>query len=185
MSDREVRELLVEGARTVRAGEAIHRIENLGCPSGIAVQRQVSFYELSVYMHDQLLRDTDQMSMAHALEVRVPLIGRRVVEAVAGLGHRALAGAHYKALLRRILATYLPGESFRGPKQGFTLNWERLLAGQKWPPGAGTSRLFRQEGVALLWKQFRNQKSGFGPPFAVGAIESCGRALGLKPLLPC
>jgi hypothetical protein len=34
----------------------------------------ISYAEGRTYMHDVLLRDTDQMSMAHALEVRVPLL---------------------------------------------------------------------------------------------------------------
>ena len=36
-------------------------------------------------MHDVLLRDTDQMSMAHGLEVRVPLLDHRLVEYVMAL----------------------------------------------------------------------------------------------------
>ena len=128
MSDREVRELLIESANDAGSCRHLRRVESLGCPDDIAIQRQVSFFELSVYMHDQLLRDTDQMSMAHGLEVRVPLIGRQVVETVAGLGHGALSGNQPKALLRRILARYLPIEPFSKPKRGFTMNWEEILA---------------------------------------------------------
>ena len=36
--------------------------------------------ELETYTRDLLLRDTDQMSMAHALEVRVPFFDYRLVE---------------------------------------------------------------------------------------------------------
>jgi asparagine synthetase B (glutamine-hydrolysing) len=36
-------------------------------------------------MHDVLLRDTDQMSMAHALEVRVPLLDHTLVEYLMGV----------------------------------------------------------------------------------------------------
>ena len=39
---------------------------------------QISYAEARTYMHDVLLRDTDQMSMAHSLEVRVPLSGPQV-----------------------------------------------------------------------------------------------------------
>jgi asparagine synthetase B (glutamine-hydrolysing) len=88
----------------------------------------VSFYELSVYMHDQLLRDTDCMSMAHALEVRVPLIGRDVVEAVAALSVRALDGQRPKQLLRDIASRHLPAESLQLPKHGFTLDWVDILS---------------------------------------------------------
>jgi asparagine synthase (glutamine-hydrolysing) len=177
MSDREVGELLIESARSMHMHEHTRRIENLACPEGLALQRQVSFYELSVYMHDQLLRDTDQMSMAHALEVRVPLIGKRVVETVAGLGHGALGGDQSKALLRRILAEYLPEDSFRGAKQGFALNWDALLVAPRDSGRAPKSGLFREARVDRLWKQFRSHRTSFAPPFAVGAIESCVRDL--------
>ncbi len=36
--------------------------------------------ELSRYLHDTLLRDTDVFSMAHSIEVRVPFLDRRIVE---------------------------------------------------------------------------------------------------------
>ena len=49
------------------------------------VVNAVSRYELSGYMTNTLLRDTDQMSMAHALEVRVPFIDSAVVSFVLGL----------------------------------------------------------------------------------------------------
>ena len=39
-----------------------------------ALFARISFAEARTYMHDVLLRDTDQMSMAHGLEVRVPLL---------------------------------------------------------------------------------------------------------------
>lgn len=44
---------------------------------------QVSELELTRYMRNQLLRDSDVMSMAHGLELRVPLVDRVLVEKVA------------------------------------------------------------------------------------------------------
>jgi len=49
------------------------------------VLSSISYAESRTYMHDVLLRDTDQMSMAHGLEVRVPLLDHRLVEFVMGL----------------------------------------------------------------------------------------------------
>lgn len=44
--------------------------------------------ELRTYTHDQLLHDTDVMSMAHSLEVREPLLDMRLVEQVLRLPAR-------------------------------------------------------------------------------------------------
>jgi asparagine synthase (glutamine-hydrolysing) len=41
---------------------------------------RVSYLELRNYMLNTLLRDTDFMSMAHGLEVRVPLIDHKLIE---------------------------------------------------------------------------------------------------------
>jgi asparagine synthase (glutamine-hydrolysing) len=169
MSDREVGDLLIESTRAMRPWEHLRRIEALGCPEGLSIERQVSFYEISVYMHDQLLRDTDQMSMAHALEVRVPLIGRKVVEAVASLGHEALVGNLPKMVLRRVLARYLPSDQFQRPKQTFLLNWDRLLSNQPSPHAAS---FFRQASVVRLYQQFRRRKFSFGPILAMQALEA-------------
>src|SRR4029077_12693155 len=43
----------------------------------------LSLLELSLYLPNMLLRDTDQMSMAHALEVREPLLDHVLVETTA------------------------------------------------------------------------------------------------------
>ncbi|MCB0786567.1 MAG: hypothetical protein KDC02_20465, partial [Flavobacteriales bacterium] len=46
---------------------------------------QVSLGELATYLVNVLLRDTDQMSMAHALEVRVPFLDHELVSYVLGV----------------------------------------------------------------------------------------------------
>jgi asparagine synthase (glutamine-hydrolysing) len=43
---------------------------------------RISALELTRYMRNQLLRDSDVMSMAHGLELRVPLVDRVLVERV-------------------------------------------------------------------------------------------------------
>lgn len=139
-SQHEVMQLLEASAAEVACQvDPFERLEQLGCPRDLAPKRRVSFYELGIYMHDQLLRDTDCMSMAHALEVRVPLIGKEVVEAVTGVAQSALDGPLPKQLLRDIARQYLPGSILDLPKHGFALDWVDIMAGRPSPsdPTAG------------------------------------------------
>ena len=69
----------------------------------------ISQAELRTYTHNQLLRDTDVMSMAHSLEVRVPLLDHRLVEAVLRLPEWVQRKGHGpKALLVDALGPDLP-----------------------------------------------------------------------------
>jgi asparagine synthase (glutamine-hydrolysing) len=130
---------------------------------------QVSYAEARVYMHDVLLRDTDQMSMAHALEVRVPLLDHRLVEYVIGLPDRVKRlGATPKALLTDSLPMPLPREAADRPKMGFTLPFERWMRGALEPvcarhlgsDGLEGRGLFRSGQVDRLWQAFRAGKPG-------------------------
>lgn len=170
-SAREVRELLTESAAAVACGvDAIERVEQLGCSRKIGPQRRVSFYELAVYMHDQLLRDTDCMSMAHALEVRVPLIGAEVVSAVGGLAVSVLTGPPSKRLLREIAARYLPPVVVGMPKHGFALDWVDILRQRQAPEDTTAGGILRggahANERALLLKTGR----GFARSFALEVL---------------
>ena len=71
---------------------------------------------------DCMLTKVDRMSMAHSLEVRVPLLDHRVVEFMARLPSRyKVRGLTLKYLLKRVAAKVLPGEILRRPKGGFTI----------------------------------------------------------------
>ena len=52
---------------------------------GLPFLSKVSYLEMNTYMQNVLLRDTDQMSMAHSLEVRVPFLDHKLVEYVIGV----------------------------------------------------------------------------------------------------
>jgi asparagine synthase (glutamine-hydrolysing) len=82
-------------------------------------------------MNNMLLRDTDQMSMAHALEVRVPLLDHKLVESVLLLSGKlktaTSASAPVKRLLVEAIEPEIPAGMLNRPKQGFVLPWERWL----------------------------------------------------------
>jgi asparagine synthase (glutamine-hydrolysing) len=88
----------------------------------------VSRYELQGYMANTLLRDTDQMSMAHSLEVRVPFVDAEVAPFVLGLpGKWKMDGARPKPLLLDALGDLLPEAIWRRPKMGFTLPFAKWM----------------------------------------------------------
>jgi asparagine synthase (glutamine-hydrolysing) len=72
-------------------------------------------------MQHVLLRDTDQMSMAHALEVRVPFLDHELVELVLGLPDSLKYPRTPKQLLVESLGDLLPAEIVNRPKMGFAL----------------------------------------------------------------
>ena len=93
------------------------------------VVAKVTRLELKGYMAHMLLRDTDAMSMAHSLEVRVPWIDHKLVEFAVGLpAEWKLRGGQPKAIFADALADVLPRTVLRRRKQGFEIplaNWLR------------------------------------------------------------
>ncbi len=90
------------------------------CPSTDAVQR-AEYADLKVYLPNDPLVKVDRMSMAHGLEVRCPLLDRRVVELAFRIpASRKQIGRQGKALLRALAQTRLPKGLWRLPKRGFT-----------------------------------------------------------------
>ena len=81
----------------------------------------VSRCELQGYMANTLLRDSDVMSMAHALEIRVPFVDVEVVKTVLGFaGDMKLAPGRPKTLLLDALGALIPVEIWQRKKMGFT-----------------------------------------------------------------
>jgi asparagine synthase (glutamine-hydrolysing) len=82
----------------------------------------ISAWELRTYMADMLLRDSDVMSMAHSLELRVPFIDGPFIEWLWAQPARFKAGGgQAKSALADALRGLLPEAIRRREKQGFTL----------------------------------------------------------------
>jgi len=97
---------------------------------GLDPINQVSLFELSAYMRNMLLRDADVFSMAHGLELRVPLLDHRLVEqAVQIPGVCKQPDPRPKPLLLDAVGPRLPRLVHRHPKQGFTFPWSAWLRG--------------------------------------------------------
>lgn len=84
---------------------------------------RVMLLEMTHYLSSQLLRDTDQMSMAHSLEVRVPLLDDTVVRAALALP------PDVRAAPRKSLLAEAAGVQEHANKQPFTLPFSQWLRG--------------------------------------------------------
>jgi asparagine synthase (glutamine-hydrolysing) len=92
------------------------------------VRDQVSALELSLYMRNQLLKDSDVMSMANGLELRVPLVDRVLFEAVAGIPANLRLRRGKQLLLEAV--PEIPGWVANQPKRGFVFPYEKWLAAE-------------------------------------------------------
>lgn len=138
-------------------------MEELGPKSrgeNLPMLSQVSIAEMGTYMQHTLLRDTDQMSMAHALEVRVPFLDHRVVAAALSVSDEDKWPHTPKQLLTDALPDLLPREVIDRPKMGFTLPWEVWMRTSLKPLcEAGLEVLsgldaFAEREVASIWNAF-------------------------------
>ncbi len=79
-------------------------------------------YDMQTYLPDDILVKVDRCAMAVSLETRAPLIDHRIVEfALREPLDRKIRNGVGKALLRNVLARYVPVDLFERPKQGFAV----------------------------------------------------------------
>lgn len=126
------------------------------------IQDEISILELSHYMRNQLLRDSDVMSMAWGLELRVPLIDRVLVETLTQVpsSQRLLPG---KQLLTQAVGD-IPEFVTNRPKRGFYFpyeqwmqnEWEDLAKSVMQPCNIPLTPWYRRWSLVILqhwWKQ--------------------------------
>lgn len=90
---------------------------------------RISWFEINTYMLSTLLRDTDQMSMAHALEVRVPLLDHKLVELLMTIPEALkIEPDTPKPLLVAGSKNTIPDACIWRPKQGFSLPFDYWIS---------------------------------------------------------
>ena len=136
---------------------------------------RVSYLESTFYMRNTLLRDSDFMSMAHGLELRVPFLDKTLVEACFRIpGDEKLRGKLPKGMLLASLGVELPNEIVNRPKRGFTLPFERWLRGEMkpvvenvllksdWEVMSINGKVVRQ-----VWERFLARKTSWSRPWSL------------------
>ena len=125
--------------------------------AGLDPVSQMSFTDIQTYMSEDILTKVDRMSMAHALEVRSPLLDYRVVELACRMPVGFKIGMRTtKKILRDVAGPYVPASILQRSKYGFQVplglwfktdlkQWaeERLLG--------RNHDLFRQDQIEKIW----------------------------------
>ena len=121
----------------------------------------VQYLDLKTFLVS-ILHKVDRASMAHSLEVRVPLLDHKLVEWMSGLRPEwKLVGGDGKHLFKRALKPYLPDDVMYRPKQGFSVplaKWFRGPLGAKYrdevlSDAMTDSGLFNADYLRLLQQQ--------------------------------
>jgi asparagine synthase (glutamine-hydrolysing) len=155
--------------------------DSLSRAQGLDPVNRVSYLEARCYMLNTLLRDSDFMSMAHGLEVRVPLIDHQLARRIlALLGSWKLDGAMPKPLLVRALGGQLPEKIVHRPKRGFTLPFEHWLRDELRPVleealgkiGDGPlASLISQPAARRVWSDFLEGRTSWSRPWSLYVLQ--------------
>jgi asparagine synthase (glutamine-hydrolysing) len=140
----------------------------------------IAWLELRTYMANTLLRDTDSVSMAQSLEVRVPLLDTPLVEFVSALPDEARwkPGAQ-KVLLTEAMGELLPREILEQPKRTFTLPWEEWLRGPLRAkmeasfaaPAEPLAAHLKAGGMLGVWNDFLVGKTSWSRPWSLYVLN--------------
>ena len=125
---------------------------------------RAGYADLRFRLVEDMLVKIDRMSMAHSLEVRSPFLDHRLVEFVFKLPMSLkLKGGRSKAILRDAMQPYLPPETLRKPKKGFSVPMRSWLRGELHEmatdylgkDGRLPDDIFNRDGVAALLSEHR------------------------------
>ncbi len=114
-----------------QAAEGLERLG--GSPPGVAKANAVNgpggvcLLDSSLYLRNQLLRDSDWASMDHSLELRTPLVDAALLDALQ-LCHPGFTGGNGKRMLASSPQRPLPEEIINRPKTGFCVPMTQWLS---------------------------------------------------------
>ena len=115
----------LQGYRAIEVLRRHDRLAGAGDPL-----RRVQYLDFKTYLPGDILTKVDRASMAHALEVRVPILDHPFVEWAAGLpSDLKVRAGEGKAVFKQALEGHLPRDILYRPKQGFAVPIARWFRG--------------------------------------------------------
>ena len=163
LSNRQLSKLGIDAAR-IRSLAHTHLAQ--ACPDlpldDSDIVRTVACLETRLYLLNTLLRDGDCSCMACSLELRVPMLDRRIIDYVLSLPGRILLPERKanKHLLRSAFSQLIPSRVLTQKKRGFMLPISRWMLGplrelcETGLSDLKSSGTLASEGVDEVWRSF-------------------------------
>ena len=146
---------------------------------------RIQYVDIKTYLVDDILTKVDRASMAHSLEVRVPLLDHEFMERAAEIpSSYKLRGGEGKFIFKRSLRGTLPSEVIDRPKMGFTIPLARWFRKELRPmfesnvlaPDAYVAEHFHGEAIQRMWSLHQQGRRDFAPYlWALLVFEKWGR----------
>ncbi len=155
--------------------------ESLSQTADLDPINRVSYLESRCYMLNTLLRDSDVMSMAHGLEIRVPLIDHLLAAKLLAMPGAWKMNAHTpKPLLAGALRGALPDQIVHRRKTGFTLPFEHWLRGELRPEldsvlarvaSGPLASVLNPAAANRVWKDFQRGSTSWTRPWSLYVLQ--------------
>jgi len=166
-SPAEIAKFLDTDSKQVR--DILFDIGPASCPKSYS-KEHASWLETNLYMQNQLLRDTDVMSMNHGLEVRVPFLDEDFTSAVNRIDSSIRFDNHQpKKLLIDSFDDLLPPKIWNRPKMGFSFPLQQWMAAH---PEISDSNSYKGKAAQTMIKKFKNKGMHWSKAFALYQVQA-------------
>ncbi|CAN5249855.1 hypothetical protein BH09BAC6_BH09BAC6_17300 [soil metagenome] len=133
-------------------------------------EEHAAWFETNLYMQNQLLRDTDVMSMSHGLEVRVPFLDedfKILAESIAPAIR--FNNRQPKKLLVDSFKEMLPAAIWNRPKMGFTFPLQQWMSQHK---AISDPDLYSGKLAKTIIEKFKSNQLHWSKVFALYQIQA-------------
>lgn len=166
--------------KALRNGATERLMQTVSSIRQLDAVNQLSVLEGRYYMANTLLRDTDTMSMAHSLEVRVPLVDHKLWEYVLPLRAQLKLDSQLpKPLLVKAIGPHLPQDIYLRRKMGFTLPFECWLRGalrtsverELSKPFRDGNNVLNPKATSAVWNDFQKGQTTWSRPWSLFVLQ--------------
>ncbi|WP_428328430.1 asparagine synthase (glutamine-hydrolyzing) [Mucilaginibacter sp.] len=132
-------------------------------------EKHAAWFETNLYMQNQLLRDTDVMSMSHGLEVRVPFLDEDLQQLTESISTEIrFDNKQPKKILIDTFKNILPNATWNRPKMGFTFPLQEWMSQHT---EISRKDLYRGKFAQNAVERFKNGQMHWSKIFALYQIQ--------------